>query len=316
MGDVMSQLREAFGENAIIVSTEQGRHGSGVRITAALDAPEEVIALPNSLNLRAPAPLDEIIGSALESHGTPRTTADRLLHSMRDSGDPCTALSQALAGVFGFEPIGEEAGPRPIALVGPPGAGKTITIAKLAARAALADRPVKVITTDGFRAGGFDQLAAFTKLLEVDLHKALSRVELERRAQPDKPGELVLIDTAGINPFSPAEVRHLSELVSSVNAEPVLTMAAGGDAVDAMEIGALFGAIGTTRLLVTRLDVARRLGAILAAADGGGLAFSNVSISAHVARGFHALQQAELARLLLSDPGQTALAFTFDEASL
>lgn len=316
MDDVMRQLREAFGEDAIIVSTEQGKNGSGVRVTAALDTSDDIIPLPNILNLRAPASLDEIIGDALEAHGTPRRTVDRLLHVMRDSGDACAGLGQALDKVFGFAPLGEIAGPRPIALVGPPGAGKTITIAKLAARAALADRPVKVITTDGFRAGGVDQLVAFTKLLEIDLHKALSMAELKRRAPPDRPGELVLIDTAGINPFSPAEVRHLSALVSSVNAEPVLTMAAGGDAADAMEIGALFGAIGVSRLLVTRLDAARRLGAILAAADGGGLAFSNVSVSAHVARGFHALKQGEFARLLLSDPSQSALAFTFDEVSL
>ena len=316
MSDAMRQLRETFGEDAIIVSTEQGRNGSGVRITAALDAHEDVIPLPNILNLRAPEPLDEIIGGALEAHGVPRRTADRLLHGMRDSGGACAALGQALDTVFGFEPLSEDAGPRPIALVGPPGAGKTITIAKLAARAALADRPVKVITTDGFRAGGVDQLAAFTKLLEIDLHKALSIPELKRRAQTDVPGELVLIDTAGINPFSPEEIRHLSTLVSSVDAEPVLTMAAGGDADDAMEIGALFGAIGVRRLLVTRLDAARRLGSILAAADGGGLCFSNVSVSAHVARGFHDLRQAELSRLLLSDPSQSALAFTFDEASL
>ncbi len=316
MGDVMSQLREAFGDEAIIVSTEQGKDGSGVRITAALDASEDVIALPNILNLRAPAPLDEIIGDALEAHGAPERTADRLLHSIHEGGDACTALGQALDKVFGFEPLSETGGERPIALVGPPGAGKTITVAKLAARAALADRPVKVITTDGFRAGGIDQLAAFTKLLEIDLHKALSLAELERRAKPDKPGELVLIDTAGINPFSPGEVRQLSDLVSSVNAEPILTMAAGGDAQDAMDIGALFAAIGVRRLLVTRLDAARRLGAILAAADGGSLCFSNVSVSAHVARGFHVLQQTELARLLLSNPSQSALAFTFDEASL
>ena len=316
MGDVMNQLRKAFGEDAIIVSTEQGRNGAEVRITAALDTPEEVIPLPNILNLRAPAALEDIIGDALESHGTPRATADRLLHSMAENGAPCAALSRALAATFGFDPIGEAAGPRPIALVGPPGAGKTVTIAKLAARAALADRPVKVITTDGFRAGGVDQLVAFTKLLEIPLHKALSRAELERRAKPDTAGELVLIDTAGINPFSPAEVRHLSELVSSVDAEPILTMAAGGDSLDSMEIGEVFGAIGVSRLLVTRLDAARRLGAILAAADGGGLSFSNVSVSAHVARGFHVLKQAELARLLLSDPIQSALAFTFDEAAL
>ena len=316
MGDVMRQLRESFGEDAIIVSTEQDKNGTGVRITAAIDAPEKVIALPNIFNLRAPAPLDEVIGDALAAHGTPRRTADKLLHVMRDGGEACSALGHALGQVFGFEPLGEVAGPRPIALVGPPGAGKTVTIAKLAARAALADRPVKVITTDGFRAGGVDQLVAFTKLLEIKLHKALSMAELERRAPPESPGELVLIDTAGINPFNATEVRHLSALVSSVDAEPVLTMAAGGDAEDAMEIGALFGAIGVSRLLVTRLDAARRLGAILAAADGGGLSFSNVSVSAHVARGFHELKQAELSRLLLSDPSQSALAFTFDEASL
>ena len=198
MGDVMRQLRESFGEDAIIVSTEQDKNGTGVRVTAALDASEKVIALPNILNLRAPAPLDEVIGDALAAHGTPRRTADRLLHVMRDGGEACSALGHALGQVFGFEPLGEVAGPRPIALVGPPGAGKTVTIAKLAARAALADRPVKVITTDGFRAGGVDQLVAFTKLLEIKLHKALSMAELERRARPESPGELVLIDTAGI----------------------------------------------------------------------------------------------------------------------
>ena len=316
MGDVMRQLRETFGEEAIIVSTERAKNGMGVLVTAALDTPNDVVPLPNILNLRAPEPLEEIIGGALDAHGVPRHAVDRLLHSIHENGGACTMLGQALGGVYGFEPLSEAAGERPIALVGPPGAGKTITIAKLAARAALADRPVKVITTDGFRAGGVDQLVAFTKLLGIDLHKALSMAELERRAVPDEPGELVLIDTAGINPFSPSEVRQLSALVSSVNAEPVLTLAAGGDAVDSMDIGAVFGGIGATRLLVTRLDAARRLGGILAAADGGSLSFSNVSVSAHVARGFHVLQQTELARLLLSDPGQSALAFTFDEASL
>ena len=37
MGDVMRQLRDAFGEDAIIVSTEQDKNGMGARITAAID---------------------------------------------------------------------------------------------------------------------------------------------------------------------------------------------------------------------------------------------------------------------------------------
>lgn len=316
MNEALREVREALGEDAIIVSTQRMNNGAGVRVTAALEASKDVIPLPNVLNLRAPPPLDEVIGSALKAHGTPERVADRLLHAVRDAGDtaPPTALAGALAVVFGFAPMPEAGADTPVALVGPPGAGKTITIAKLAARAALADRPVKVVTTDGFRAGGVDQLVAFTRLLEIDLHKALSIGELERVAKPDTPGELVLIDTAGVNPFNADEVKQLSALVSAVSAEPVLTLAAGGDAADAMEIGAVFSGIGADRMLITRLDAARRLGAILAAAEGGRLSFSNVSVSAHVARGFHVLEPGELARLLLCDPNQREFAYSFGEA--
>ena len=319
MNEALREVREALGEDAIIVSTQRMNNGAGVRVTAALEASKDVIPLPNVLNLRAPPPLDEVIGTALEAHGTPKRVADRLLHAVRDAGDtaPPMALAGALAVAFGFAPMPEAGADTPVALVGPPGAGKTITIAKLAARAALADRPVKVVTTDGFRAGGVDQLVAFIKLLEIDLHKALSIGELERVAKPDTPGELVLIDTAGVNPFNADEVKQLSALVSpfnAVSAEPVLTLAAGGDAVDAMEIGAVFSGIGADRMLITRLDAARRLGAILAAAEGGRLSFSNVSVSAHVARGFHVLEPGELARLLLCDPNQREFAHSFGEA--
>ena len=73
-------------------------------------------------------------------------------------------------------------------------------------------------------------------------------------------------------------------------------------------------AVSADRMLITRLDAARRLGAILAAAEGGRLSFSNVSVSAHVARGFHALEPGELARLLLCDPNQREFAYSFCEA--
>ncbi len=205
MNEAMRQLREAFGDDAIIVSTQRTNGGAGVRITAALDTSEDVISLPNVLNLSTPQSVEDTVSEALDAHGTPRPVVDRLLHAVRGGkrNDARLALADALTVSFGFEPLPVDAvGDRPIALVGPPGAGKTITIAKLAARAALADKPVKVITTDGFRAGGVDQLVAFTKLLEIDLHKALSMSDLRRTAKPDRDGELVLVDTAGVNPFN------------------------------------------------------------------------------------------------------------------
>jgi flagellar biosynthesis protein FlhF len=318
MTEAMRQLRGAFGDDAVIVSTQRTNGGSGVRVTAAQDTPDEVIALPNVLNLAAPPAVEDAVEEALEAHGTPRQVIERLVGTVADGPrhGPCEALANALTADFGFDPLAETGVSVPIALVGMPGAGKTITIAKLAARAALADRPVRVVTTDGFRAGGVDQLSAFTKLLEIELHKAISMDELKRVAKAGVDGELVLVDTAGVNPFNRDEVGQTAEMVDAIGAEPILTLSAGGDPSDALEIGQVFGSIGAKRMIVTRLDAARRLGAIVAAADGGSLAFSNVSVSPHVARGFQILGADELARLLLCDPGHRNLAFTFDEASV
>ena len=178
--------------------------------------------------------------------------------------------------------------------------GKTVTIAKIAARVALAGKPPRVVTTDNFRAGGIDQLRALTRLLDIDLETAASPRELEKVAGAGDG--LLLIDTAGINPFSRASLVALSELLDGVGAEPVLTLAAGGNADDAAEIGEAFAAIGCARLVLTRLDAARRLGAALAAVASGGLAFADVSLSPHVSRGLRPLDPAGLARLLLCHP--------------
>ena len=76
-------------------------------------------------------------------------------------------------------------------------------------------------------------------------------------------------------------------------------LAAGGDASEAADIGEAFGTSGATRLLATRLDMTRRLGAILAAADAGQLMFSEVSLNPHVATGLCAVNPVSMARLIL-----------------
>ena len=55
-------------------------------------------------------------------------------------------------------------------LVGPTGVGKTTTIAKLAARAALIEgKRVSLITLDNYRVGGIDQIRTFADLIGVPL---------------------------------------------------------------------------------------------------------------------------------------------------
>ncbi len=314
MTEALRQVRAELGDDAVIVSSHDVDGGTGVHITAAIErhGSETVLAgdigLAGDVGLHGSAELDREICEALGYHGTPQRLTERLSDAVHGSdGEPLTALSQALRATFAFTPLPEAGGGPPLALVGPPGAGKTISIAKLAARAILAGTPVRVITADGFRAGGVEQLATLTEVLGTDLQTATSPNALEQAVKTGDPGDLVLIDTAGINPFSKDDVVRLAELTNSVGAEPVLTLAAGGDASDALEIGEVFAAIGATRMLVTRLDAARRLGAVLAAADGGSLGFSDVSINPHVSRGLRPLDPQALARLLLchQQPSET-----------
>jgi flagellar biosynthesis protein FlhF len=111
-----------------------------------------------------------------------------------------------------------------------------------------------------------------------------------------------LIDSQGVNPFDDQEMDHLKSLASVAGAENVLVLAAGGDALEGAEIAREFSLIGATRLVVTRLDMTRRLGSILAAADAGKLSLSDISINPDVADSINPINPISLARLIMMYP--------------
>jgi flagellar biosynthesis protein FlhF len=169
----------------------------------------------------------------------------------------------------------------------------------LAARAALGGAKPAVITPDTVRAGGVEQLEAFTKLLQIPLHKARSATELKSRIGDTLSADITFIDTGGCNPFEVDDMRNLASLLDAGNIEPVLVMGAGGDAEESAEIARCFAVLGVQRILSTRLDIARRLGGLLAAAGRSGLAFTDFSNTPMVADGMGNLSPAQLAGLLL-----------------
>jgi flagellar biosynthesis protein FlhF len=302
MAEAMRMVREELGDDAIIVSTQRSSDGQGVRITAALEDPADDEAIANALSGKNTTPFAEKVREALEYHGVPARLVEKMVHAAMgvEVGSPTMACATALEDHFDFAPLPERKSPRPFMLVGPPGSGKTITCSKLAARARLAGRPVGVITADTVRAGAIEQLQAFTSILEVELRQVrgpegLSQAVNEMMNRYD----LVFIDSPGLNPFSQHDMDYLKNLVSASDVEPILVLAAGGDASEAADIGEAFGASGATRLLATRLDMTRRLGAILAAADAGQLMFSEVSLNPHVATGLCAVNPVSMARLIL-----------------
>ena len=304
MAEAMEMVRQELGDDAIIVSTQRSGGVKGFRVTAALEPADADMMVAELLGEGPGASAAESLKEAFANHGLPQRLSDRLFNAARTSGatTAVAACAAALEAGFSFAPLPEYSSPRPMMMVGAPGSGKSIAVAKLAARAVLKRHDVAVVTCDNFRAGATAQLAAFTRILEVELLTAKSADSL-RRALESTAGmvDLVLIDSPGVNPFKQSDMDFLHELVLATDVEPILVMAAGGDPVEAGEMAEAFAQVGVSRLFASRLDTTRRLGAILVAAEMGHLALSDVSASPHVASGVSAISALSLAQLLVPE---------------
>ncbi|OAN52335.1 GTP-binding protein [Paramagnetospirillum marisnigri] len=309
MAEAMELVRQELGDDAIIVSTQRAAGSKGVRITAALEPADADMAIAEMLEEVTGSSAADEVRKALSDHGVPQRLADRLVNAARTSelSDPALACAAALEAGFSFAHLPEHGAPRAFMLVGPNGSGKSIAVAKLAARSVLKQRQVGVITCDNIRAGAVEQLAAFTNILELDLVRARGPEALARVVDSSQGlFDLVLVDSPGLNPFKQSDMDYLQALIEAANVEPVLVLAAGGDAVEAAEIGEAFAEVGTTRLFASRLDTTRRLGGILSCAEAGQMAFCDVSASPHVASGIAPISAISLARLIMPQAPEPA----------
>lgn len=320
MPEAMAFVRDDMGDDAIIVSTQQGADGLSCRVTAAIEEEAEIGATVISEDEAeqppedgAPFSVDDpipFLRQVLTAHGLPQHLVDLLLRaasavdtSAVDNSDPGLALAAAIDEHISFRPIEVSDIEAPIVLVGVPGAGKTITAAKLAAAAKLKGLRVGVVTADAKRAGGIEQLKAFTTILDIDLIAVANAEELQPHILTLQDADVVIVDTAGVNPFDDDDMRYVMNISEVLGGEPILVLPAGGDAMESADIAAAFNGIGSERMIVTRLDMTRRLGGILAGALAGRLAIANASINPRVADGLNTLNPVSLARLIVpSEP--------------
>ncbi|WP_439576322.1 hypothetical protein [Elioraea sp.] len=286
----LSQARAALGDEALILATRRAQ--GGIEVTAAAPVADDLNDRVVPLAPRRAA-TDDAIVIALRAHGVPERRIDALAST--------SSLASSLAELLGFAPL--PLGPGTVLLLcGPAGAGKTLTAAKLATRLRIEGVAPAVIAADGRRAGAVDQLAAYTRLLGLNLVVAPDIPRLAKaiaRRPMDAP---TLVDMAGIDPFCDQDGTELAALIEAVGAAAALVLPAGTDAAEAEDIASAMAARGVRHLLPTRLDVARRIGAVIAAAAAGDLALATAGTGPGATDGLAPLDPATLEAWLLAPP--------------
>lgn len=155
-----------------------------------------------------------------------------------------------------------------IALVGPTGAGKTTTIAKLASRFAEAHaaRDVALVTTDTQRIGAREQLYGFGRQLGIAVHEANSGTDLNQLLQKLADYKLVLIDTAGLGQRDRALTAQLQWLRAAGQIRTLLVLPANTAFQDMDEVVRRFSAANPQGVVLTKLDETGRFGSALSVA--------------------------------------------------
>ncbi|WP_407351625.1 flagellar biosynthesis protein FlhF [Luteimonas sp. R10] len=152
-----------------------------------------------------------------------------------------------------------------IALVGPTGAGKTTTIAKLAALYASQHqaRDVALVTTDTARIGGREQLYSYGRQLGIAVHEADSEAGLLQLLQRLQDYRLVLVDTAGLSQRDRALAGQLNWLRAARQVRTLLVLPANSHHADLDEVARRFRGARPQGVVLTKLDETGRLGSAL-----------------------------------------------------
>ncbi|MDQ9170862.1 flagellar biosynthesis protein FlhF [Oxalobacteraceae bacterium R-40] len=152
------------------------------------------------------------------------------------------------------------------ALVGPTGVGKTTTTAKLAARCVMRHGPSKLalITTDGYRIGGYEQLRIYGKILGVMVHSVKDESDLRIALDELKGKHTVLIDTVGMSQRDKMvadQVAMLSSAGSQVKRLLCLNATSTGETLN--EVVRAYQGGGLAGCIMTKLDEAATIGSVL-----------------------------------------------------
>jgi len=203
-------------------------------------------------------------------------------------------------------PIRTEPGKcRVVALVGPTGVGKTTTIAKLAANYRLREkRRVGLITVDTYRVAAVEQLRTYADIIDLPMEVVATPREMREAVGRMSHLDLVLMDTAGRSPRDEVKIQELKSMLSEAEPDEVhLVLSSTAGAKSLINTAEKFADVGTTAVLLTKLDEAQSLGHLVSLVRESDLAISYLTDGQNVPDDIQVAGQRSMAEMLLGMKG-------------
>ncbi len=325
MPEALARVKAAFGPQAVILGT-RAVHAPGLRgmagaqqveITAAPPEEQPPAATPDRdsripahargqyQRLTAAAVSDQLARRLLSAAGRPGE--DPAGDAQQRFQDTVARLIPTAGGIRLHEDR-----PACVALVGPAGAGKTTTAAKLAAEFVLRQgRRAVLVSLDLHGVGRHEQLARYAELIGAR-HEAPQSLDAARALRPELvDADLVLVDTSGLGPNDPDRRSQLAEMLAAFRPdERHLVLPASMDAAVQSHMAGFFAELRPNRLLLTRLDEALGMGVVLNTAERLALALSYTSGGQTVPHDLQVACPVELTRAVCSADAAPAIRYS------
>ncbi len=145
--------------------------------------------------------------------------------------------------------------------VGPPGVGKTTTLAKLAARDAIMKKKnVGLITVDNFRLAAAEQLGAYARIMGLPLQTASTKESFAKALEAFSGKDVIYVDTPGRTRPDDGYLSRLQQALPNEAIQKNLLINATGNEEYLERVISGYEHLNIDNLIVTKIDESRRCG--------------------------------------------------------